>query len=519
MKSLRAMRDGLRPRRRCSTGAASAGSKGWSRSSTPTNARGEPWLLDLARKLRAQGVDYEALYRRRGHDRCRRRGAASGSGPSTSSTPAMATKAAALSWRLDQRPGDRGVRRRDARDPRPPPRPGDRHVHRRRVPGRHATRCRAPNCARSSSSCTRSSTCSRCSATRSSATASSAWPSTPCRRRSRRTCGRTSTTSRSTRCSAPINPEHLWTTNGPDSNLFGLEPNFGCCTANMHQGWPKFAAHLWMRTPDDGLVAAAYAPCRRRVPRRAASPVAVALETDYPFRETLDDHRRRARAAGAFPLLLRVPAWAQGATRARRRRHRREPLTPGTLHRVEREWTGETTLDAALPDAAEVDVALQRGRRGRARAARLLARDRRAVDARQRRQAAPRAAARRLRGAPDDALELRAACSTRRRPGARPALRGAARRRAALLARGRGRAARGATGRRLPRWKLVQRLGRRDRRWRTPPGPTRPPRTRGRSRRSRSFPTAARTSASRSSPGSTSRPPAARAAPHQLDAL
>ena len=43
-----------------------------------------------------------------------------------------------------------------------------------------------------------------------------------------------------------------WTSNGPESNLFGLEPNFGCCTANMHQGWPKFASSLWMATPDGG---------------------------------------------------------------------------------------------------------------------------------------------------------------------------------------------------------------------------------------------------------------------------
>ena len=76
-----------------------------------------------------------------------------------------------------------------------------------------------------------------------------------------RTCGRTSTTSRPTRSSAP-SPSAQWTNNGDDSNLFGLEPNFGCCTANMHQGWPKFVANLWMATQDDGLAAVAYGPAR-----------------------------------------------------------------------------------------------------------------------------------------------------------------------------------------------------------------------------------------------------------------
>ena len=59
-----------------------------------------------------------------------------------------------------------------------------------------------------------------------------------------------------------------WNTNGPESNLFGLEPNYGCCTANLSQGWPKFAAHLWMRAPDGGLAALAYAPARSNLTRR-----------------------------------------------------------------------------------------------------------------------------------------------------------------------------------------------------------------------------------------------------------
>jgi hypothetical protein len=39
-----------------------------------------------------------------------------------------------------------------------------------------------------------------------------------------------------------------------ESNLFGMDVNFGCCTANMHQGWPKFAASLWMAAAAEGLL-------------------------------------------------------------------------------------------------------------------------------------------------------------------------------------------------------------------------------------------------------------------------
>ncbi|AMV37987.1 beta-L-arabinofuranosidase domain-containing protein [Planctomyces sp. SH-PL62] len=103
--------------------------------------------------------------------------------------------------------------------------------------------------------------------------------------------------------------EHVWATNGPDSNLFGLEPNFGCCTANFHQGWPKLASHLWMRTPGGGLAVAAYAPCVVETEIRG-KPVRVEVATEYPFRDAVEITVTVAEPM-RFPLELRVPEWSR----------------------------------------------------------------------------------------------------------------------------------------------------------------------------------------------------------------
>ena len=52
-----------------------------------------------------------------------------------------------------------------------------------------------------------------------------------------------------------------WADNRDDSNIFGQTPNFGCCQANMHQGWPKLVRSLVMATPDGGLAVTAWGPC------------------------------------------------------------------------------------------------------------------------------------------------------------------------------------------------------------------------------------------------------------------
>ncbi len=81
--------------------------------------------------------------------------------------------------------------------------------------------------------------------------------------------------------------------------------------------------------------------------------VRVALETDYPFSDTL--HFRVETASPVrFPLALRVPGWASGAT-----------VTvddglavtgeAGSFHRLERQWQGQTTVTLRLPMEPRVE--------------------------------------------------------------------------------------------------------------------------------------------------------------------
>jgi hypothetical protein len=137
-----------------------------------------------------------------------------------------------------------------------------------------------------------------------------------------------------------------WTTDGPESNLYGLEPNFGCCTANFHQGWPKFTASLWMASPDDGLVAAAYSPCNLTTTVRN-TPVTIHEETDYPFRGTI---RLTIDPSSplAFPLNLRIPAWATDAAIRINGKPRPNPA-PNTFVRIHRTWKSGDVVELTLP--------------------------------------------------------------------------------------------------------------------------------------------------------------------------
>ncbi len=95
--------------------------------------------------------------------------------------------------------------------------------------------------------------------------------------------------------------------------LFGLDNGYGCCTANYHQGWPKFTTHLWSATPDGGLASLVYAPSA--VKARVGDNVEVQFteDTEYPFGESVTLTLGTAKDV-TFPLHVRIPAWCATAT-------------------------------------------------------------------------------------------------------------------------------------------------------------------------------------------------------------
>ncbi|MBL8590687.1 MAG: glycoside hydrolase family 127 protein [Methylobacteriaceae bacterium] len=138
-----------------------------------------------------------------------------------------------------------------------------------------------------------------------------------------------------------------WTYSSDAANTFGFEPHFGCCTANLHQGWPKFAMHLWMQDADGGLAAIAYAPARV-----AGDALSLEVETDYPFEETVRI-RVLAAAPGARALRLRLPAWCE-APRASLDGMDLPLAAADGYATLRRQWRAAEVLELVLPQPLRV---------------------------------------------------------------------------------------------------------------------------------------------------------------------
>jgi hypothetical protein len=98
------------------------------------------------------------------------------------------------------------------------------------------------------------------------------------------------------------------------NNVLGLRSGYTCCTANMHQGWTKFASHLWYATEEKGVAALVYSPNVLTTKVGAERTAAVIREvTNYPFDDVITFEISLEKSA-AFPFRLRIPAWCKEAS-------------------------------------------------------------------------------------------------------------------------------------------------------------------------------------------------------------
>lgn len=93
----------------------------------------------------------------------------------------------------------------------------------------------------------------------------------------------------------------VFRTNNEEAHLFGLEPNFGCCTANFGQGWPKLTVSAFMHTDKTVINVVP-------IPSELHSKIAdISLETEYPFK---NQFVYRISAKCDFEFVVRIPSFA-----------------------------------------------------------------------------------------------------------------------------------------------------------------------------------------------------------------
>jgi len=109
----------------------------------------------------------------------------------------------------------------------------------------------------------------------------------------------------------------LFRTNGSESHLFGLEPNYGCCTANFNQGWPKLVLFSFLHR-DNTILSSLMVPSVLKT-----DEVTISLATNYPFENRMT---YTIEAEKAFDFAVRIPSFAEKVFVNGKETDEREPV-------------------------------------------------------------------------------------------------------------------------------------------------------------------------------------------------
>ena len=116
----------------------------------------------------------------------------------------------------------------------------------------------------------------------------------------------------------------------------------------MGQGWPYYAEHLWMGTPDNGLAIIFYSDSKVTAKVGNGMEVTITESTHYPFDEHIE-LSLSSTTAGAFPLYLRMPQWCDKAELTINAKQIDVPTKPQAFLRIDRKWQDGDVVGLKLP--------------------------------------------------------------------------------------------------------------------------------------------------------------------------
>ncbi len=132
------------------------------------------------------------------------------------------------------------------------------------------------------------------------------------------------------------------------NNVYGPFAGYTCCTANMHQGWPKYISHLWYATTDGGVAALVYGPNKLETKLPNGVELTIDEQTQYPFEDQIKFIVQPSKPSD-FPIEFRVPIWCKEAIiHVNGKEIKREK--GGLIVRIKRTWNKNDQVDLFFPN-------------------------------------------------------------------------------------------------------------------------------------------------------------------------
>ncbi|MCJ1321385.1 hypothetical protein MMC15_006729 [Xylographa vitiligo] len=107
--------------------------------------------------------------------------------------------------------------------------------------------------------------------------------------------------------SRPVQAAGLFWNVGDYAQIYGLSPNYPCCTVNHPQGYPKFLSASFVRVGRNGLGHALLSPASVSATLPDGTLVTVICDTNYPFGQRLN---YTMESSNPFTFHIRLPTWS-----------------------------------------------------------------------------------------------------------------------------------------------------------------------------------------------------------------